>query len=664
MLKLLIPFIVLAAIIGLTVATDKPQPRADFTFINRGDVTTLDLQRMSWMQDLRVARLLFEGLVAQDVFTRGYDIIPAVAERWTIDLVPDPEFPDRLNEVYTFHLRANARWSNGEPVTAGDFVYSWRRALLPDTAADYSGLFWLIKGGKEFYDWRVEANKALDERMKIEKMTDEEKADASRALWALTEQTFDEMVALHAIDDRTLTVTLNNPTPYFLDLCAFAVFFPVYPPLVERFEKMDLTSGRLRSDPGWTKPGQIVTNGPFELTLWRFKRDMRFVKSKHYWNKDTIALDTIAIQSVEDGNAQVLAFESGAVDWVSDVSPDYRVQMLRDKQALYDENAEQVARLRELGFDQFEIDRRLPDDPRKNIHAILAFGTYWYNFNCLETLPDGRPNPFSDARVRRAFAMAIDKRAITEDVQRIGNPVARTLIPPDSVVGYTSPTGLHCVSDATTDEGRRAIIDEARALLAEAGYADTSQFPTVELLFNKDGGHDLIAQALGKQWQEFLGVPVRLVQKEVKVYKDDLKKANYMTSRAGWYGDYGDPTTFLELNRTGDGNNDRKYSNPVFDDLLDQAKLETDPVARMALLTEAERIVMEDDLPMVPLFRYVTLYLFDPDELSGINGHPRTAQNLFLIDMLKDGKGPDHSRMMRDHADQSPFSPDPDAPGS
>src|SRR5690606_20132095 len=137
----------------------------------------------------------------------------------------------------------------------------------------------------------------------------------------------------------------------------------------------------------------------------------------------------------------------------------------------------------------------------------------------------------------------------------------------------------------------------------------------VEILINTDSDHDRIAQFIARNWEEYLGVRVAINQKEIKVFRVDLKEANYMVSRAGWYGDYGDPTTFLDVHRTGDGNNDRKYSNPAFDALMDRAAYETDPEARMRILSEAERLLVEEDLPVVPLFQYVTLYLFDPHKV-------------------------------------------------
>lgn len=617
MYRLLLPFLLLAALVVASVISDRPAPRADFTFVNRGDVSTLDLQRMSWMQDMRAAKLLFEGLVRNNVLTWEYEIVPGVADRW--ELSPD-------GRHYTFHLRPDAKWSNGEPVRASDFVYSWRRALLPETSSDYTGLFQLIKGGKAFFDWRTAAVADF--------AAGKSEAKSAADLWKMTLAEFDRGVGLRATDDRTLEVELESPVPYFLDLCAMPVFYPVYPPVVSAYESLDPRTGRQDSQRDWTKPGLIVSNGPFVLSDWRFKRDMRFKKSEQYWDRANVNIDTISSPSIEDPNAALLAYNSGAVDWISDVTVPYRGDVLAEKTKFYDEHRAEYESLRAQGLDQFEIDRRLPPDPRKNIHAIPTFGTYWYNFNCLPNLRDGRPNPFHDPRVRRAFAMAVDKQAIVEQVMRIGTPVATTIIPRNSIPGYHSPKGVPYDPAG------------ARALLAEAGYPGGKGFITVEILFNKDAGHDKVAEIVARNWEESLGVKTSLDMKEIKVFKDDLQNANYMVSRAGWYGDYADPTTFLDLNRKGDGNNDRKYDNPVYDKLLADAAKEPDPEARMRMLEEAERIIMDDDLPMIPLYQYVTLYMFDPQKVAGLNCQPRTDQNLYLIDMLGDGKGRDLPRPM------------------
>jgi len=621
-----IALLTLAAVAA--VVSDRPEPPAHFTYTSGNEATAIDPQKLSWIPDMRVAKCLFEGLVRLDTFSWAYTPIPAVAKRWDVS-------PDGLR--YTFHLRDDARWSDGTPVTAHDFVYAWRRALLPDTASDYTGQFFIIRGAEDFFHWRARALEAFAARRGT--------PEQARNLWQDTIKQFDATVGARAEGDRLFHVELAEPIPYFLDLCALPVFYPVPAHILENYRRIE-PDGSVRIDPGWTKPPRIVSNGAFELLRWRFKRGMRLEANPHYWDRARLAIDSISIPSIGDPNAMVLAFETGAIDWASDVVVPYRGDMLERKRRFYEEHREEVERLRGMGLDQFEIDRRLPDDPRKDIHAIPTFGTYWYNFNCLLELPDGRPNPFADARVRRAFAMMIDKRELVEEVVRLGNPVARTIVPPGSIGGYESPEGLACISDAADEGERRAMIDRARGLLAEAGYPDPAAMDPIEIMFNKDSGHDLIAQAVAKQWGRTLGVPVVLAQKELKVYREEMKTGNYMVTRAGWYGDYGDPTTFLEVNRTGDGNNDRKYSNPEYDALLDAARTERNPAERMALLTEAERIIMEEDLPMAPLFHYVTLYQFDAEKVSGLNPHPRLDQDLTFIDILGDGRGADVPRTM------------------
>ena len=135
---------------------------------------------------------------------------------------------------------------------AQDFVFSWRRGLLPDTAADYVAFFWMIKGGREFYDWRVNELARFNP-----------KQASADELWERTLAKFNALVGVKALDSRTLRVELEAPVPYFLDIVAFPVFYPVYPPLLRQYEQVDPKSGRLKSDRGWTKPPRLISNGPF-----------------------------------------------------------------------------------------------------------------------------------------------------------------------------------------------------------------------------------------------------------------------------------------------------------------------------------------------------------------------------------------------------------------
>lgn len=621
MLKVCAPLVLLAVLLGAATLADRPLPRADFVAVNNGDVSTLDFTQMSWLQDFRAARLLFEGLTRTDVFSRAYRLEPAAAERWEVSA----DF-----RTFTFHLRPDATWSDGAPVKAQDFRYAWMRMLLPEHGADYVKLFRLITGAQGFYDRRVTALK----RFASMTGSNDDRRRAAEALWRETAADFDANVGLRAVDDRTLVVELAKPTPYFLSLTAFPAFYPLPRHSLERRESVDPATAQMRTDPAWFKPGSLIGNGPFILESWSFKREMRFRKNSSYYAAAGVALDTIAMPTIDNGNAAVMAFATGAVDWVSDVTTGYRGEMLAAKADYYREHETEYRALASEGVDPVEIDRRLPADPRQNIHAFPAFGTYFYNFNCRARLADGRVNPFADARVRRAFTMALDKRALVDTVRRSGEPAATSLIPPGSIDGYEPPKGL----------GFDAV--RAAGLLAEAGYPGGKDFPTVELLFNSDGGHELIAAWAGKCWEEYLGVSVALSQKEVRVFREQVKSGNFMVSRGTWFGDYGDPTTFLDISREGDGNNDRGYADAEYESLMTKAETEADPGARLGILQRAERVLMERDVPMAPIFHYVQVYLFDPHRITGISPHPRQEQCLYLVDVLGDGKGSDRARVM------------------
>src|SRR5215210_693620 len=186
--------------------------RAELVFLNGAEPETLDPALITGQPEGRIANALFEGLTS---YNSAAEPKPGVAERW--DISPD-------GRVYTFHLRADARWSNGEQVTANDFVRSWKRTLAPETASEYSYQLHYVKNGKPFNEGTMH--------------------DFSQ-------------VGVRALDPLTLEVTLENPTPFFIDLCAFTTLLPVHVPTVQR------------EGDEWIKPGKIVTNGAYQLAEWR-----------------------------------------------------------------------------------------------------------------------------------------------------------------------------------------------------------------------------------------------------------------------------------------------------------------------------------------------------------------------------------------------------------
>ena len=613
-MRLFAPIAFLLVALAIALSADHPRPPADFVVMQRADVTTLDPQRMSWTQDFRVGRSLFEGLLTLDA--AGARPQPAVAERWEVSA-------DQL--TYTFHLRADARWSDGSPVTSHDFLYAWRRGLLPETAADYSGFLFHIRGAEDFFAWRTERLAAYAALPKAERT-----GDAAMALWAETESQFASTVGLRAEGDRTLVIELKQPVAYFLDLVAFPALSPVHRPTVEAEVRLDADTARMLQGQQWTKAGRLVSNGPYRLVAWRYRRDMRLERNEEYWNRGAVRSASVEIRIVEDQNTTVLAAEAGAADWVTEILVEYRPEMLAERARYEERHADAIAGALARGL---RIDRALatlpPPGPgeRRNIHGLRAFGTDFYSFNCRPTLTNGKQNPFAEAAVRRAFALAVDRETLVKRVTRVGEVPSPVLVPRGSIAGYEGPAGL------PFDPER------ARSELAAAGWEDRNgdglvenaegeRFPTVDLLYSLGSPrYRDLSFALREMWRNALGVEVQARGKEIRDFREELKNGNFMIARGGWYGDYGDPTTFLDLSRSTDGNNDRKYASERFDAILDRAAAELDPARRFAILADAERMLVEEELPILPICGFVTVYMYDPTAVDGLTHHPRLEQH-------------------------------------
>ena len=544
------------------------EPRADFTYVNPSGIHTLDPARMSWTQDFRVALNIWEGLTTWDPKT----LTPIEGAA----LFPPDISPDQL--VYTFTIRENARWSNGDSLTAGDFIRGWRRGMEPGTATDYTFLFTdHIVGAAEYVRWRNEAVTLLT-ATPIDQTGFHESVLTSHG--AELDARFDE-VGLRAVDIRTLEVRLKRPCPYFLDLAAFPTFLPCHEStelLRERHHGLPITAeGLVVYDPQWTKPNYhrndypgLVTNGPYMLSDWTFKRRARFRVNPFYRAAEQIACRTIDMLEYDNISASIMAYETGDVDFLTDMSAPY----------------------------DHEIARLYRSGERPDFHSCVLSATYFLSFNCVSPMVGGRSNPFVDRRIRKAFTLAVDRERIVENVLKRGDGVAHSFVPPDAIPGYVPPSGL------------RRDVNEAQRLLAEAGYAHGVGLGPVELLYVPND--ERICQALARMWEEVLGIHVELRSQESKTFAEEKANQRFMIARGNWYADYNDPTTFLDCLGTGNGNNDSRYSNPRYDELLAAASLATQPSARAELLRLAESIIVEDDCPILPVLHYAQTLAIKP----------------------------------------------------
>ncbi len=318
---------------------------------------------------------------------------------------------------------------------------------------------------------------------------------------------------------------------------------------------------------------------------------MRLVASDYYWDRAHVRCHSVDEIRADDGLAAYRLYQQGDVDWINAVDADLAAPIYAQH--------------------------------RPDLHVFPAFGTVYYEFNCLPLLPDGRPNPLADPRVRQALAMAVDKRQITQNVGRLGQPVATTFIPPRVFPGYASPAGLP--------------FDVARAkrLLAEAGFPGGRGFPRLSILFNTEvSSNGEITTIIRRQWADHLGIDVDPNGMEQKQAAADLNQQKYSVAQAGWYGDYVDPSTFTDKYLSTADNNAAKWADPAYDALCGRAAVEADPAKRLALFHDAEdRLVTQ--VPILPLYTDVATYLYRPT----VHGIVPNAQGLVLFKSIWTDRG-------------------------
>jgi len=508
--KLTVMLLVLfvAALLFSGCATDTGTGDADgtepveemvLTFNVGTEPETMDVHLSTGVPEATIMLQIYEGLTRLNK-----DSIPELALAESVDVSDD-------GLVYTFNLRDGLVYSNGDPLTAEDFVFSWKRALNPELAADYAYMLYYIKGAEAYNTGEGSA----------------------------------EDVMVEALDEKTLKVTLEAPTPFFMSLVAFKTYYPLHRPTVEADSE------------GWhLSVDTIVGNGPFKMVSWA-QGQMEFVPNENYWDKDAIVLDRLVFTMVENESTELTMFETGEIDFTHTVP------------------GQEIPRLETTG----------------ELEILPYLGTYYYIFQIEKP-------PLDDINVRKALTMAIDREALVTNVTQGGQLPAFAYVPP----GIPEVDG----SDFRANGGDYITYDPemAQQLLAEAGYPGGEGFPSVEILYNTSEMHKLVAEAIQEMWKQNLGIEnVTLTNQEWGVYLNTRDEGDFMIARAGWIGDYLDPFTFLDMWVTDGGNNNSRFSNAEYDQLITEVRLVDDEVQRMEMMHQLEDILMAE-MPVCPIYYY------------------------------------------------------------
>ena len=477
---------------------------------NGTEPQSLDPQIATGVPEHHVISAVMEGLVLKD--RKTLEPRPGVAKTWDVS---------NDGRVYTFYLRENAKWSNGDAHTAQDYVWSWWRALQTTLGNQYAYMLFPIKNAKRYYDG--------------------ETSDFSD-------------VGVKAIDNRTLQVTLTNPTPYFLQLLDHYSLFPVHQATIEKFGRADERGTR------WSYEGNLVGNGPYKLEEWKINRHITVTKNPYYWDEANVSINSIVFKPVDNAVTEERMFRAGALHVTSSIPA--------DKIAIYQEKSA----------------------PELKITPYL--GTYFYRLNI-------NTPQLQDKRVRRALGMAIDRKQLVDNITKGGQIPAYTMTPPGTM-GYFPESTLNFDPEA------------AKRLLAEAGYPNGEGFPPIEILYNTNEGHRKIAVALQEMWKNYLNIDIKLLNQEWKVYLATESAGDYQISRGGWIGDYVDPNNFLDMFLCNGGNNRTGWCNEEYDRLiLEVAPSQSSHEQRLKIFQQAETILLEE-MPIIPVYTYTSIKLLHP----------------------------------------------------
>lgn len=459
----------------------------------------------------------------------------------------------------------------GNAMTAPGQAESWEKVVNDDGTVTYTmklrdGIKWSdgkeVTAGDFEYSWKRLANPetAADYCYMIDMV--------QNYAGIANSESDPDTLGIKAIDDKTLEIVLSYDCPYFEEIMAFPATFPVRQDLVEGNDE-------------WTYDvATYVSNGPYKMKEWSHNAYILAEKNENYYDFANLGPDTIRFTLLDDANAILAAYKSGELDFIEELPPDEMANYLASGE----------------------------------LTVADYIGTYYVCFNTEDEV-------FSNPLIRKAFSLAIDRNYIVENVSQAGEVPATGYVP----AGVNDAAGPGSDDFRTVggeyysvaEEDYEKNCEEARALLAEAGYPNGEGFPTVEYMYNTNDKHKAIGEALQNMWQEQLGVTVNLSNQDWNVFLESRKQGDYQIARNGWIADYNDPCSFLDMWYTDGGNNDAQYSNKDYDAKIDAAKATAVQEERMKAFHEAEDILIEQDNVLAPVYFYTQPYMIK-DDIQGM----------------------------------------------
>ena len=462
-----------------------------FMFASKGDADTLRINISS--EPARLDPALNSSVDGSILANNSFSGLYTYDENG--DLVPDLAEGVEISEdglTYVFTMKPDLKWSDGSELTAADFEWSWKRAAAAETAADYAYMLNVIEGYP------------------------------------------DNLNVTASEDGQTLTVVLNAPTAYFLDLVSFPTYLPVHQATVEGAEGYKDADGNILDAGAWAQEAGFVSNGAYTLKEWKHKESMTYVKNPYYHRADEVIIETLEFMLTDDDTVILTAYEAGDLDFIDSV-PSAEIPNLID---------------------------------RPDFYLIDQLGTYYVNFNVKSKLFAGKTEQQAKD-MRKALSLLIDREYIVDTVAQTGQKIATSFIPASMADGRG---GVFKENDDDftypVDDGYFAIeVDEEKAieLLESAGFvfddngmlsADTPL--SFEYLTNDTSGHKAIAEIMQQDFAQY-GIEMEIRPIEWDTFLAERKAGNYDVARNGWIADFNDPINMLEMWTSDSGNNDVQF---------------------------------------------------------------------------------------------------------